>query len=292
MVAWSSRNKVWAAARDDPYDVGVMGFESGFSRRTRVANKARSGYTGAVKRDHPEAFEVPLDEPRLPASVEETTAILGAVITPRRLARIREVASRRMRAVVPVLEGVGDPHNASAILRSADAFGIQQVHVVPGGPDSGAETFRASRRITKGTHRWLDLMRHDDTEGCVRWLKDAGYAIYVASMEGTTRLEELADLPRVSIVFGNEHAGPSEAIRAAADGTYSIPMRGFVESLNVSVAAAITLHAVTEGRPGDLSESEQEALVARLLFRNVPDAAQIVSQALHGVRSADLDSPA
>ena len=257
------------------------GSESGFAHESRVAAVRESGYTGAVKRDHPEAFAVPLDQPALPASIEEVTAILGAVITPRRLERIREVAAHRMHAVVPVLEGVGDPHNASAILRSADAFGIQQVHVVPGGPDSGAETFRASRRITKGTHRWLDLVHHDDTERCIGWLKEAGYAIYVASMEGTARLEELAALPRVAVVFGNEHAGPSDAIRGAADGTYAIPMRGFVESLNVSVAAAITLHAVTAGRPGDLSEDEQGALVARLLYRNVPDAAQIMSQALH-----------
>ncbi len=91
-------------------------------------------------------------------------------------------------------------------------------------------------------------------------------------------LEELAEVPRVAVVFGNEHAGPSPHMREAADGTYGIPMRGFVESLNVSVAAAITLNVLMRSRPPDFDEAEQEALVARLLYRRVPDAKAIVAK--------------
>jgi tRNA (guanosine-2'-O-)-methyltransferase len=79
-------------------------------------------------------------------------------------------------------------------------------------------------------------------------------------------------------VFGNEHAGVSEELRHLADGTYAIPMQGFVQSLNVSVAAAITLFAATRGRPGDLEASERQLLRARYTLLSVPRAGEIVAE--------------
>lgn len=222
--------------------------------------------------------ELELSSPApLPASAAEVIAALGPLVTERRLQRLRTVAAGRLRSVAPVLESIADPHNASAILRSADAFGIQEVHVVPG--EAG---FHAARQISKGAHRWLDLRRHADSVACADALSDAGYAIYVASMEGTVTPAELAARPKVAVVFGNEHRGPSEAMRARAEGTYAIPMRGFVESLNVSVAAAITLHALTTGRAGELSEGERDELVARWLLATVRDGERVVRERLEG----------
>jgi len=105
-------------------------------------------------------------------------------------------------------------------------------------------------------------------------------------MEGTVTPAELAERPKVAVVFGNEHRGPSEAMRARAEGTYAIPMRGFVESLNVSVAAAITLHALTADRRGELSEPEREALIARWLLATVRDGERVVRDRLSGAREA------
>ena len=228
-----------------------------------------------MRRHHPDVFQPKLGIPPLPAPAEDIVRVLGDVVTPERLARVTEVASKRTRRVVPVLESLSDPHNGSAILRSADAFGIAEVHVVP-----GEHGFHAARTVTKGTHRWLDLVKHETSEACADALTDAGYDIYVASMEGAARPADLAAMDKVAIVFGNEHRGPSPAMRARAAGTYAIPMRGFVESLNVSVAAAITLHGVTGERPSELSETEVQQLVARMLLRSVNDAQAILDERL------------
>ncbi|MEM6955166.1 MAG: RNA methyltransferase [Myxococcota bacterium] len=226
-----------------------------------------------MRRYDPDAFQPDLHAV-LPAPSARVIKVLGAVVTEARLARIRGVIAQRTRRVVPVLEGLSDPHNGSAILRSADAFGISDVHIVP-----GEHGFFAARTVSKGAHRWLDLHGHASSEACADALEALGYPIYVASMEGALRPADLASLDRCAIVFGNERHGPSETLRRRATGTYAVPMRGFVESLNVSVAAAITLHGVVADRPGDRDEADQEALLARMLFRSIPRAAEILAEA-------------
>jgi tRNA (guanosine-2'-O-)-methyltransferase len=233
-----------------------------------------------LRRDDPRVEKVDLAvETGLPAAAATVLAALAPLVTERRLERLRTVAAGRLTSVAPVLEDIADPHNASAILRSADAFGIQRVHVIP-----SPAGFHASRQISKGSHSWLDLYRHGDAARCAAALKASGHRIFVASMEGTVTPRELAREPKVAVVFGNEHRGPSSGMREHADGTYAIPMRGFVESLNVSVAAAITLHAATAEREGELTPEERDALVARWLLQTVRDAERIVRDhvAAHG----------
>lgn len=223
-----------------------------------------------MRRDDPDVHGVP-DGPELPAPPRAVIEALAPQITERRLARIRAVASARITSVTPVLEGLADPHNASAILRSADAFGLQRVHVIehPTG-------FLAAHRVSKGTHRWLDIVRHADADACVAHLHERGYRVAVASAEGDVRPEELADWPRVAVVLGHERTGPSAEISSLADGAVAVPMVGFVESLNVSVAAAILLYAATRGRTGDLDPAAREMLVARYLFNSVRDAERVL----------------
>lgn len=242
-------------------------------------------YLGAVHRSDPDAFEIfsptevatPLRPPRrsgppdLPAPAATVIAALAPLVTEARLARIRAVVAARTFSVTAVLEDVADPHNGSAILRSADAFGLQSVHVIP-----GPNGFHAARSVAKGTHRWLDLYRHESAEGCVGHLHEQGFTVLVASMEGETPPEALGAIPKVAIVFGNEHRGPTPPMRDRADGTYAVPMRGFVESLNVSVAAGITLFSATRARDGELDETARETLEARYLLTCVRDAARVV----------------
>jgi tRNA (guanosine-2'-O-)-methyltransferase len=200
---------------------------------------------------------------------------LDPLLTEERRARIERVIGARSRAVVPVLDGLIDPHNVAAVLRSSDAFGVQEVHLV-----EGAERFVASNRVAQGTERWVDVVTHDSARACVAALHERGYRVYVAAMDGRLRPEDLAAQPRVAIVFGNEHAGVSDELRALADGTYTIPMRGFVQSLNVSVAAAITLAAATLGRPGDLDAEQRQTLRARYLLASIPRAHEILNEQL------------
>lgn len=225
-----------------------------------------------MRRDDPDVYQVG-PPPTLPAPPDLVTEALTPLVTEARRRRIDEVVSRRKLSVVPVLEGLTDPHNGSAVLRSADAFGLQQVHVVP-----GPHGFPAAHRVSKGTDRWLDVIRHRTAESCLAWLKGRGYRVVVAAMGGARRPEDLRDFERLAIVFGNEHAGVSEAMRRGADDTCAVPMAGFVESLNVSVAAAVTLYAAAADRPGDLSPEQRAELTARFLLATVRDAPRIVRE--------------
>ena len=225
-----------------------------------------------MRADAPDVYEVEGPPPlRHPADL--VIDALCRVVTPERRQRLEEVVACRTDALAIVLDRIADPHNSSAVLRSADAFGIQNVHAIV-----GEHGFRASRGVSKGTQRWLDVTRYDSADACVRRLKAHGYAIYVAAMGTDTTVEMLRQIPRLAIVFGNEHRGVSEPVRTLADGEFSIPMRGFVESLNVSVAAAITMHSLVLAGRAPLPADRQRELLARFLMNSVKNADEIIAQ--------------
>jgi len=239
-----------------------------------------------MRKTDPDVFPIRLT-PKLQARAAEVVDLLRPMVTDARFARITSVAARRNYAVVPVLEHLTDPHNTSAILRSAEAFGVQRVEVIP-----ERDAFLVAP-VSRGAHRWLELRRHDDGASCARTLHEEGYEIFVATMEGELGPRDLAAREKVAVVFGNEHAGVSSALREAADGTYGVPMSGFVESLNVSVAAAITLFEATREREGKLTPAEYERIVAHLLMATVTHSEQIVREALlGGVSDESLGNPA
>ncbi|MFW2389414.1 MAG: TrmH family RNA methyltransferase [Polyangiales bacterium] len=225
-----------------------------------------------MRADDPDVIEVE-GPPSLEHPAELVIEALSPVVTAQRLQRIKDVVAGRTEDLVLVLDSISDPHNSSAVLRSAEAFGLQTVHAIV-----GPYGFRASRGVSKGTQRWLDVVRYETAEACARRLKADGYSIYVAAMGGETALDQLRERSRLAVVFGNEHRGVSEEMRALADGTFSIPMRGFVESLNISVAAAITMQTLSQhGRPG-LSARRKQELEARFLANSVKNADQVIEK--------------
>ncbi len=225
-----------------------------------------------MRADDPDLIEIegppPLDRP-----ADVVVEALSPVVTAERLQRISDVVRARTDDLVLVLDRISDPHNSSAVLRSADAFGLQTVHVIV-----GEHGFKASRGVSKGTQRWLDVIRYQSTEACARHLKRDGYLIYVAAMGSDTQLEDLRAMERLAVVFGNEHRGVSEEMRALADGTFSIPMRGFVESLNISVAAAITMQTLAQDGRRGLPAARQRELEARFLMNSVRNADQVIEK--------------
>lgn len=231
-----------------------------------------------MRRDHPLAAQLERSN-ALPFAAREIIDVLEPMLTEARRARIDAVIAQRTRAVVPVLDGLCDPHNVAAVLRSADSFGAQEVHLI-----EGLEPYLASQRVTQGADRWLDIVRHATPAGCVAALKERGYAVFAAMMDGDTTPEQLATMPKVALVFGSEHSGVSEAVQSQCDGRYTIPMRGFSQSLNVSVAAALTLFAATRGRLGDLPDDEKLELRARFIWLSVPEANSIVAECLERSR--------
>ncbi|MGB3051825.1 MAG: RNA methyltransferase [Polyangiales bacterium] len=225
-----------------------------------------------MRADDPDLIEIE-GPPSLERPANLVIEALSPVVTADRLQRIADVVRARTDDLVLVLDRIADPHNSSAVLRSADAFGLQTVHVI-----LGEHGFKASRGVSKGTQRWLDVIRYQSAEACARRLKRDGYSIYVAAMGGDTQLADLHAMKRLAVVFGNEHRGVSQEMQTLADGTFSIPMRGFVESLNISVAAAITMQTLApDGRRG-LPAARQRELEARFLMNSVKNADQVIDQ--------------
>jgi tRNA (guanosine-2'-O-)-methyltransferase len=199
-------------------------------------------------------------------------------LLPERKARIDEVVSRRTRSLVVVMEAFCDPQNVNAVLRTCDSFGVQEVHVVEG-PMKG---FDRNKKISQNADKWLDVTRWTSTRECLEALKERGFAIYVTWLgEGAVGLDELDFAGPVALVFGNESRGVSDQALALADARYAIPMRGFSQSLNVSVAAAVSLARAVDRREaqrgghGDLPEDEARELRERFYVLAVKQRSRI-----------------
>ena len=176
----------------------------------------------------------------------EFAGFLREYVTLRRLEKMEEVLSFRTDYITVALEDIYQPHNASAVLRSCDAFGIQDVHII-----ENRNKYRINPGVALGSSQWLTLNRYNQKENnslyAVKALKDRGYRI-VATMPGDTdvNLEDF-DLKKgkCALFFGTEMHGLSETILSEADEFMKIPMFGFVESFNISVSCAVSLHHLT-----------------------------------------------
>ncbi len=188
-------------------------------------------------------------------------------MTDRRAARMRQVLDDRLGLVRCAVEAVYHRHNASAILRSCDAFGVHHVHLIGAdGPPSGA---------ARGAERWLALHSHRDVAEALAALAAAGVDVWVADIaDGPTVPPEEIPLDRpVCLWFGAELVGVSEEARRAAKGVVTVPMWGMGQSLNVSVAAAIVLRPVCDraralGEGALLPERERRETLAAWLGRD------------------------
>lgn len=154
------------------------------------------------------------------------------------------IAAERTKHLTVVLENIHQEHNASAVLRSCDCFGIQDLHVI-----EKNYQYKVQRDIALGAGRWVDLYNFDKGENpsldCIKKLKEKGYKI-VATTPHTNdvTINELDLSQPIALVFGTEHTGISEEIIAEADEFVKIPMYGFSESFNISVSVAITLNVL------------------------------------------------
>ena len=192
--------------------------------------------------------------------------------------RIDEVVAQRTRTLTVVMEAFCDPQNVNAVLRTCDAFGVQEVHVVEG----PMKPYDRNKKISQNADKWLDVVRWRSTAECLDALRGRGFAVYVTHLgDGARAPRELSFAGKVALVFGNESRGVSGEALARADARFAIPMRGFVQSLNVSVAAAVSLaHAVERreqerGRHGDLAPDEAAGLRERFYLLAVKQRSRI-----------------
>jgi len=206
-------------------------------------------------------------------TAEGVIRALSPLTLPERLEKMMTVLARRLDTVTVLLDNPADPHNAAAVVRSADAFGLQAVHVFHETGD-----FRASGRVAQGSHYWVDTLLHTERSAALKHLVSEDYTLVATHPDGDLVPADLRNLERVAVILGNEHDGIHPILHAAARHTVRIPMSGFVESLNLSVSAAILLHAASAGRPPSLSAAQKDNVLSRWLRHSVPRSAEILAE--------------
>jgi tRNA (guanosine-2'-O-)-methyltransferase len=152
-------------------------------------------------------------------------------------------------------------------MRSCEAFGVQTLHVI-----EEEEPFVSASTVSRSAEKWIDVVNHPTIAEGVTALRAGDYELVAAHPDGALDPADLADIPRLCIVLGNERNGIGVELMAACARAVRVPMRGFVESLNVSVTAAILLSSATRHRKGDLPEADRTRLYARGLYLSIPHA--------------------
>lgn len=215
-------------------------------------------------------------------SAEEILALVVPFLTDERQVKIRAAVEGRTCNVVPVLENIYDRGNISAVLRSAEALGFQCAHVI-----NTTDKFKSSARVTQGADKWLDLKNYKSTPECVKELKRMGYQVLATHLDANAKpIGEVDVTIPTAIVFGNEKDGISQEMIDLCDQTVIIPMQGFVQSFNISVAAAISLYHITRERQlklgvqGDLSEEEKNVLAAEFSLRSSKNPERLIGEML------------
>ena len=206
---------------------------------------------------------------------------LDSVIGVDRKVRIDEILDGRTFNIATVVEGLANVGNAAAVMRTSEAFGFQNFHVIP-----GQSPYKRSDRTTQGADKWLDVTVWKDGVSCIEALRSDGYRIVATCLDESAKPIDTLDLSRkTALVFGNELSGISPEMKGLVDDLAIIEMPGFVESFNISVAAAITLYAAHRertrvlGASGDLDPNQRALLWASFLARSTRHAANLLDAA-------------
>jgi tRNA (guanosine-2'-O-)-methyltransferase len=153
------------------------------------------------------------------------------------------IAANRTNYLTVVLEEIFQEHNASAIIRTCDCFGIQELHVI-----EKENQYKVQRDIARGANKWVDMFNYnlgnDPIRDCFTALKKRGYRLAALTPDATETIETISLDQPIALVFGTEWEGISETVRNEVDTQIKIPMYGFTESFNVSVSVALTLQAL------------------------------------------------
>ena len=208
---------------------------------------------------------------------------LRPFITKERYTRLSDVLDRRTRRLTSFLENVFDAHNLSACMRSSEAFGLQDIHVIP---QEGLD-LRFSNDVSSGSHRWLSPIMYGSIDEAIAGLREGGYRIIATDLQECDRQLDLDEVPldqKLVVAFGGEHEGISQRLRDEADATLALPMYGFVQSFNISVAFALVMHRLRQRQlergasEGDLGAEQKLSLLDRWIFEDVPKSREILEE--------------
>lgn len=236
-------------------------------------------------------------------NLDDQIEVLMGKITPERGAKMRRVVENRTRKIAIVLEDIFQPHNAAAVLRSCDAFGLQQVFTI-----ENRHKLKISHNVDMGSSKWLDIERfvsprarkfrvneprehamsqasQENIHRALGEVKSRGYKLVAATLrEGAGRMDDVPLSSPIALMIGTELSGLSDICHEAADYTFSLPMMGFCQSLNLSVFSAICLNALTsrlraQGDTWKLSQLERKELLLNWLKKSIPFPEQYLEDA-------------
>ncbi|MGZ5279909.1 MAG: TrmH family RNA methyltransferase [Pseudobdellovibrionaceae bacterium] len=213
------------------------------------------------------------------ASYQEVLKHIWPLLTDERRKKIERVVEGRCFSNVVVMECIYDRGNISAVMRTAEAMGLAQIHLI----EQQGEKFRESQRTTAGADKWVEVQKWKATKDCIQTLKAQGKQIIVTHLDATSKPIAEIDFSKPSaLVLGNEKDGVSKEMIEAADHRVIIPMEGFVQSYNISVAGALCFyqmyqsHLTKTGRAGDLTDIEKDILKAVYAARTLDSTKQVL----------------
>lgn len=199
-------------------------------------------------------------------------------MTPERKGKLLSVLNKRQNDITVVLENVFDPHNISAVMRTCDAVGVQELYVlnskIPKHKKWGA-------RSSSSAAKWLTVHQYENVDTCFAHLREKYARILTTHLSSdAVSVYEVNMTDPIALVFGNEHAGISEEVLKLADGNFVIPQMGIIRSLNISVACAVTLYEAYR----------QKSLAGHYLHRKLQDPLLTELTNQWGFYGEDLDS--
>lgn len=207
--------------------------------------------------------------------------LLREYVTPEKLQKMESVINNRTRHVTVVMEDIFQSHNANAVVRSVECFGVQDVHLI-----EEQFTFKVSSGVAMGSTKWVDIHKHASTADAFKVLKAQGYTIVATTLHPQAKpLEELPLDHKIALVFGTENVGLSTYAHEHADAFVTIPMFGFTQSFNVSVSVALCLYHIirqlhSSSIAWQLTDAQKEELLLSWLRRTVRASKQLENRFL------------
>jgi tRNA (guanosine-2'-O-)-methyltransferase len=202
--------------------------------------------------------------------------LLREYATPEKLQKMETVIANRTRHVTVVMEDIFQSHNANAVIRSVECFGVQDIHLI-----EQQFAFKVSSGVAMGSTKWVDIHKHSSTADAFAALKAQGYKIVATTLHAQAKpLEELNLDHKLALVFGTENVGLSSYAHEHADAFVTIPMVGFTQSFNVSVSVALCLYHITRQLRSSsiawqLTPQEKQELLLSWLRRTVRASKQL-----------------
>ena len=211
---------------------------------------------------------------------------LSGFINEERRERLREILRQRTRHITVVLEDIYQPQNASAVLRTCECLGIQEIHVI-----ENHHEYRLNPAVVQGASKWIELVRYnqageDNTRACIEDLRQRDYRIIAMDpAPGGKTPEQLDVSEKLALCFGSEEPGLSATLQDLADDTVRIPLHGFTQSYNLSVSAAISLYSLVttlrnSGVIWQLGAGDATDLYIKWLAQSTPSGQQLLEDYL------------